>query len=54
MAQVHVVFDGMYGHIWPMALAVADGARQTSQNELKIARFQGRHVAEIASRLTRA
>jgi NAD(P)H dehydrogenase (quinone) len=32
-------------------LADADGSRQPSQNELDIARFQGRHVAEIAGRL---
>lgn len=30
-----------------------DGARQPSENELAIARFQGRHVAEIAARLAR-
>lgn len=29
----------------------ADGSRQPSENELAIARFQGRHVAEIASKL---
>jgi len=34
-------------------LAGADGSRQPSANELKIARFQGRHVAEIASKLFR-
>lgn len=32
-------------------LAGADGSRQPSPNELAIARFQGRHVAEIAGRL---
>ncbi len=32
-------------------LADGDGSRQPSENELEIARFQGRHVAEIASRL---
>jgi len=32
-------------------LAGADGSRQPSENELAIARFQGRHVAEIASKL---
>ncbi len=32
-------------------LAGPTGARQPSENELKIARFQGKHVAEIASRL---
>jgi len=29
-----------------------DGSRQPSANELDIARFQGRHVAEIASKLS--
>ncbi len=32
-------------------LAKADGSRQPSANELSIARFQGRHVAEIAYKL---
>ena len=31
-----------------------DGSRQPSENELAGARFQGRHVAEIAARLVRA
>lgn len=30
-----------------------DGSRQPSENELAIARFQGRHVASIAARLAR-
>lgn len=34
-------------------LAKADGSRQPSANELEGARFQGRHVAEIAARLAR-
>jgi NAD(P)H dehydrogenase (quinone) len=34
-------------------LAGPDGARQPSENELKIARYQGKHVAEIASKLKR-
>jgi len=34
-------------------LADHDGSRQPSENELKIARFQGRHVAEIARKLKR-
>lgn len=34
-------------------LAKADGSRQPSENELDGARFQGRHVAEIATRLAR-
>ena len=32
-------------------LAGSDGSRQPSANELAIARFQGRHVAEIAKKL---
>lgn len=32
-------------------LAGSDGKRQPSKNELQIARYQGRHVAEIARRL---
>jgi NAD(P)H dehydrogenase (quinone) len=32
-------------------LAGGDGKRQPSENELAIARFQGRHVAEIAAKL---
>lgn len=34
-------------------LAKGDGSRQPSENELEIARFQGRHVAEIAGKLIR-
>ncbi len=33
-------------------LAGADGKRQPSENELAIARYQGRHVAQIAKALT--
>ncbi|MDD5383598.1 MAG: NAD(P)H:quinone oxidoreductase [Gallionella sp.] len=33
-------------------LAGGDGKRTPSENELEIARFQGRHVAQIAKRLT--
>ena len=32
-------------------LAGSDGSRQPSENELTIARFQGRHVAQIAKKL---
>ncbi len=32
-------------------LAAGDGSRQPSDNELDLARFQGRHVAEIAAKL---
>lgn len=34
-------------------ITAGDGSRQPSANELDGARFQGRHVAEIAQRLTR-
>jgi len=34
-------------------IAGADGSRHPSENELKIARYQGKHVAEIASKLFR-
>jgi NAD(P)H dehydrogenase (quinone) len=34
-------------------MAGSDGSRQPSENELAIARFQGRHVAEITGRLVR-
>ncbi|WP_028221833.1 NAD(P)H:quinone oxidoreductase [Paraburkholderia oxyphila] len=32
-------------------LAGADGSRQPSENELDIARYQGKHVAELAAKL---
>jgi NAD(P)H dehydrogenase (quinone) len=34
-------------------IAGTDGSRHPSENELKIARYQGKHVAEIASKLFR-
>jgi NAD(P)H dehydrogenase (quinone) len=34
-------------------ITAADGSRLPSENVLAIARFHGRHVAEIAARLTR-
>jgi NAD(P)H dehydrogenase (quinone) len=34
-------------------LAAADGSRMPSENELAIARFQGKHVAEITGKLVR-
>jgi NAD(P)H dehydrogenase (quinone) len=34
-------------------IAGNDGSRLPSQNELAIARFQGRHVAEITGKLVR-
>jgi NAD(P)H dehydrogenase (quinone) len=35
------------------AIAGGDGSRQPSANELEGARYQGKHVAEIAAKLTR-
>ena len=34
-------------------IAGGDGSRMTSENELEAARFQGKHVAEIASKLAK-
>ncbi|MHB0776639.1 NAD(P)H:quinone oxidoreductase [Halomonas sp. WWR20] len=34
-------------------IAGGDGSRQPSENELTIARFQGKHVAELAAKLAR-
>jgi NAD(P)H dehydrogenase (quinone) len=34
-------------------MAGADGSRQPTENELKVARYQGKHVAEIAAKLAR-
>ena len=34
-------------------LSASDGSRRPSENELGMARFQGRHVAEIAAKLAR-
>ena len=34
-------------------LTASDGSRRPSENELIMARFQGRHVAEITAKLTR-
>ena len=34
-------------------LAGSDGSRQPSENELSIARFQGKHVAEITAKMVR-
>lgn len=32
-------------------IAAGDGSRQVSENELELARFQGRHVAEVTAKL---
>ena len=34
-------------------LAGADGSRQVTENELTAARFQGRHVAQLAAKLAK-
>lgn len=51
MIQGEVSGGSPYG---ASTIAAGDGSRQPSENELAGARFQGRHVAEIAARLTRA
>jgi NAD(P)H dehydrogenase (quinone) len=50
-SKIDVVTGGSpYG---ATTIAGGDGSRKPSQNELEGARFQGRHVAEIAGRLMR-
>ena len=34
-------------------IAASDGSRQPSEVELAVARYQGKHVAEIAAKLVR-
>lgn len=34
-------------------IAGSDGSRHPNENELKIARYQGKHVAELATKLFR-
>ena len=49
LLQVETVSGGTpYG---ATTIAAGDGSRQPSENELGAARFQGRHVAEIARKL---
>ncbi|MBI5015656.1 MAG: NAD(P)H:quinone oxidoreductase [Deltaproteobacteria bacterium] len=48
MNMTEITGGGPYG---ATTLAAADGSRQPSENELAIARYQGRHVAQIASKL---
>jgi len=48
MTMDEISGGGPYG---ASTLAGADGSRLPSENELAIARFQGRHVAEIARKL---
>ena len=49
MVTVSVVNPMMLDQGW--TFDPGDGARQPSENELELARFQGRHVAEIAGKL---
>lgn len=49
--KINVIFYSLYGHNYKMAEAVSEGTRQPSENELEIARFQRRHVAEITKKL---
>jgi NAD(P)H dehydrogenase (quinone) len=68
MTKVLVLYYSSYGHIETMAQAVAqgaraggaevtitggDGSRMPSAVELEGARYQGRHVAQIAAKLAR-
>jgi NAD(P)H dehydrogenase (quinone) len=50
-AQMEVISGGTpYG---ASTIAGADGSRQPNSNELEGARYQGRHVASIASQFVR-
>jgi NAD(P)H dehydrogenase (quinone) len=51
VAKVLVLYYSAYGHIETMANAVAEGARQPTANELQGARYQGRKIAEVATKL---
>jgi hypothetical protein len=42
--KVQVIFYSMYSHVYRMA---------ASENEVQIARYQSKHVAEIAAKLFR-
>ncbi len=48
MAMDQITGGSPYG---ATTIAGGDGARQPSEGELEMARFQGRHLAEIATRL---
>ena len=50
MIQTEITGGSPYG---ASTIAAGDGSRQPSENELAGARFQGKHVAEIAARLAR-
>jgi NAD(P)H dehydrogenase (quinone) len=50
MSMSEITGGGPYG---ATTIAGTDGSRLPSQNELAIARFQGRHVADITAALVR-
>ena len=58
MTTIQVVFYPLHGHIHPMAEAAAASAHPEvpllQVEELAIARFQARHLAEISNRVTAA
>ena len=51
MTLVEISGGSPYG---ASTITAGDGSRQPSENELDIARFQGKHVATIAKRLAGA
>ncbi|MBU2808615.1 hypothetical protein HF285_10190 [Acidithiobacillus ferrooxidans F221] len=58
MSKILALYHSLSGHIETMAGSIAEGAprkgdrsRQPGANELAIASFQGRHVAEITQKL---
>lgn len=48
VSEVHISGGSPYG---AATIAGADGSRQPDQNEIELAKFQGKHVAEIAKKL---
>jgi len=51
--KVHVVFITGGTPYGASTITRGDGSRMPSENELAIARFQGKHVATIAAQLKR-
>ena len=63
MTKIQIVFYSMCGHLHRLAEAVAAGARDVGQMDVRLlqvpelvpeeSRFQGSHVATIAAKLRR-
>ena len=46
-----IVLEVFYSTYEASTIAGGDGSRMPSENELAAARFQGKHVAEVAAKL---